>query len=270
MTNIHPTAIVEDGASLGADVSIGPFSFIGRDVVLGDGVEVRNHVSITGQTRIGAGTAIHPFASLGGAPQSVHYKGVPGRILVGEGCMIRENVTINFGSVGDRVTQVGDRSFLMTGVHIAHDCVVGHDVIMANCATLGGHATVGDYAFLGGLSAVHQFTRVGAHAMVGGLCPVWYDMIPFGVIKDTGDGLRGLNIVGLRRRGFDKATLRALRAAYRDLFFGPGRFEERIERVATDHADDANVMQMITFVRQRGKRRLTVPRLANVPAEAED
>jgi UDP-N-acetylglucosamine acyltransferase len=270
MTNIHPTAIVEDGARLGADVSVGPYSFIGRDVALGDGVVVHNHASITGNTVIGVETSVHPFASIGGAPQSVHYKGVPGKIVIGEKCILRENVTVNFGTVGEGLTQIGDRCFLMTAVHIAHDCVVGNDVIMANCATIGGHATIGDYAFLGGVCAVHQFARIGAHTMVGGLCPIWYDLIPFGVIKEASEGLRGLNIIGLRRRGFDKPTLHALRAAYRELFFGPGRFEERINRVAVDHADDANVMQMITFVRQRGKRRLTVPRVTRETVEVDE
>ncbi|HEV7283689.1 MAG TPA: acyl-ACP--UDP-N-acetylglucosamine O-acyltransferase, partial [Kaistia sp.] len=184
MSNIHPTAVIEDGARLGADVRVGAFSLIGRDVVLGDGVVVQNHVSLTARTTVGEGTVIHPFASIGGNPQSVHYKGEPGLVTIGQKCVIRENVTISIGSVGERrETKVGDRCFLMTGVHIAHDCQLGNDVIMANCATLGGHVEIGNNVFLGGLCALHQFVRVGDQAIIGGLCPIWHDVIPFGAVR---------------------------------------------------------------------------------------
>ncbi|MBN9024844.1 MAG: acyl-ACP--UDP-N-acetylglucosamine O-acyltransferase [Rhizobiales bacterium] len=261
MSNIHPTAVIEDGARLGADVRVGAFSMIGRDVVLGDGAVVHNHVSITARTTVGEGTTIHPFASIGGNPQSVHYKGEPGLVTIGKNCVIRENVTISIGSVGERrETKIGDRCFLMTGVHIAHDCSLGNDVIMANCATLGGHVEIGNNVFLGGLCALLLFVRVGDQAIIGGLCPIWHDVIPFGAVREGAEGLGGLNIIGLKRRGFDRPAIQRLRAAYRDLFYGPGQLAERIETVAGRYADDANVMHVIEFIRNRGKRRLTVPR----------
>ncbi|MCX5493431.1 acyl-ACP--UDP-N-acetylglucosamine O-acyltransferase [Kaistia dalseonensis] len=269
MTNIHPTAVIEDGARLGADVSVGAFSFIGRDVTLGDGVVINNHVSVKAHTTIGDGTVISPFASLGGTPQSVHYKGEPGAIIIGKNCVIRENVTINIGSVGPRETRIGDRCFLMTGIHIAHDCTLGNDVIMANCATLGGHVSIGNNVFLGGLCALHQFVRVGDHAIVGGLCPVWHDVIPFGALREGIEGLGGLNIIGMKRRGFSRPAIQALRAAYRDLFFGPGQFAERLELVTERYGEDENVAHILEFIRQRGKRRITMPRHAAEHHDAE-
>ncbi|MBN9434274.1 MAG: acyl-ACP--UDP-N-acetylglucosamine O-acyltransferase [Bosea sp.] len=270
MSNIHPSAVIEDGARLGADVKVGAFAFVGRDVVLGDGVEIKNHASVTAQTTIGARTVVNPFASIGGTPQSVHYKGEPGTITIGEACVIRENVTINFGSVGTRETRIGDRCFLMTGVHVAHDCTLGNDVILANCATMGGHVTIGDNVFMGGLCALHQFVRIGDHAIVGGLVPVWRDIIPFGAIREGAEGLGGLNIIGMKRRGFSRAAIQRLRAAYRDLFFAPGYLVDRVEAVAERYADDQNVMHIVEFIRQRGKRRITVPRAGAEHAGDED
>ena len=262
MSTIHPTAVIEDGAKLGAEVSVGAFAFVGRDVVLGDGVVLKNHASVTANTAIGARTVVNPFASIGGTPQSVHYKGEPGSIVIGADCVIRENVTINFGSVGTRETRIGDRCFLMTGVHVAHDCTLGDDVILANCATMGGHVTIGNNVFMGGLCALHQFVRIGDHAIVGGLVPVWRDIIPFGAIREGTEGLGGLNIIGMKRRGFTRPQIQRLRAAYRDLFFGPGYLVDRVEAVAATYADDENVMHIVEFIRQRGKRRITVPRAA--------
>lgn len=260
MSKIHPTAVIEDGARLGAEVSVGAFSFVGRDVVLGDGVTLANHASVAGRTTIGEATSISPFASIGNTPQSVHYKGEPGTVVIGSHCVIRENVTVNFGLVGDRrETRIGDRCFLMTGVHVAHDCTLGNDVILANCATMGGHVSIGNNVFMGGLCALHQFVRIGDHAIVGGLCPVWHDVIPFGALREGLAGLGGLNIIGMKRRGFSRSTIHTLRAAYRDLFFTEGRFADRVERVAERYADDDNVMQIVSFIRQRGKRRITMP-----------
>jgi UDP-N-acetylglucosamine acyltransferase len=269
MSNIHPTAVIEDGARLGADVSVGAFSYVGSNVVLSDGVVLRNHVSVTAHTTIGEGTTVNPFASIGGTPQSVHYKGEPGAIRIGKNCVIRENVTINIGSVGERLTSVGDRCFLMTGVHIAHDCTIGNDVIMANCATMGGHVTIGDNVFLGGLCALHQFVRIGDQAIVGGLCPVWHDVIPFGALREGLEGLGGLNIIGMKRRGIARPAIQAMRAAYRDLFFGAGQFAERVEIVAERYADESHVMHIVEFIRQRGKRRITMPRVMAEHHDAE-
>lgn len=261
MTRIDPTAQVAKGARLGDGVEIGPWCIVGPDVTLGDGCRLIAQVHVTGVTTIGARTVIYPQAVLGTPPQSVHYKGEPSRLIVGVDCIIREGVTMNTGTAGGLMeTRIGDRCFLMAGAHVAHDCVVGNQVIFANNATLGGHAEIGDHVFLGGLCAVHQFTRVGSQAVVGGLVGVTEDIIPFGAAIGHRGELAGLNIIGLKRRGFTRAAIHSLRAAYRDLFTGETTFAERVERVAVTYAGDANVRQIVDFIRSAGKRRIALPR----------
>ena len=168
--SIHPHAIVDPAARIGASVTIGPFCVVGPDVVLEDGVRLHSHVVVEGRTRIGPGTQIFPFASIGHAPQDLKYHGEPSELIIGANNRIREHVTMNPGTEGGgMVTKVGDNCLFMMASHVAHDCIVGNNVILANNATLGGHVTVGDHAILGGLSAVHQFVRIGAHAMIGGM-----------------------------------------------------------------------------------------------------
>lgn len=258
---IDPSARVADGAVLGANVEIGPFCTVGPDVVLGDDVKLVSHVVISGHTSIGAGSAVHPFAVLGTTPQSVHYKGEPSRLLIGRNCVVREHVTMNVGTAGGHMeTVVGDNGLFMVGSHVAHDCIVGSDVIFANGATLAGHVTIGDNVFLGGLSAVHQFTRVGDGAILGGMCGIRHDLIPFGAMIEGRPGLGGLNIIGLKRRGFTREQIHRLRAAYRTLFYGgSGSLAERVERVSAEFGDDAAVMHIVEFIRSAGKRRILVP-----------
>lgn len=259
MPRIDPTARVADGAQLGAGVEIGPYCIIGPHVKLGDGCRLASHVSIEGRTEIGPRAKIQPFASLGGPPQSVHYKGEESRLIVGEDCDIREHVTMNTGTAGGRMeTRVGDRVMLMAGAHVAHDCVVGNDVIFANNATLGGHATVEDFVFLGGFGAVHQNTRVGEGAILAGMVAVRHDVIPFAAYAPDGK-LGGLNLIGLKRRGFPRATIHKLRAAYRDLFFGENNLSDRLELVAAKYADEPAVQKIVTFIRGAGKRRISTP-----------
>lgn len=261
MAKIDPTARVADGAKLGNDVEIGPYCIVGPDVSLGDGVRLHAHVNLAGVTSVGAETEIYPFASLGTPPQSVHYKGEPTKLIVGAKCLIRESATMNIGTVGGGgETRVGDRCMFMAYTHVAHDCVVGNDVIFANNATLGGHCSVGDHVFFGGLSAAHQFTRVGEQAVIGGMSGVEFDVIPFGALLGGRGELGGLNLVGLKRRGFSREAIHSLRAAYRALFFGKGTLAERVEAVAEEFAADANVQKIIGFIRAGGKRRITLPR----------
>ncbi len=261
MAKIDPTAQVADGARLADGVEVGPYCVVGPDVTLGAGVRLISHVHVAGITGIGAGTVVYPFASLGTPPQSVHYKGEPTRLTIGANCVIREGVTMNTGTAGDRgETKVGDRSMFMVGSHVAHDCVVGSDVVFANNATLGGHCTVGDFVFFGGLSAAHQFARIGEYAVVGGMTGVEFDVIPFGAVLGARGELGGLNLVGLKRRKFSRETIHALRAAYRALFFGPGTLAERVDAVAADYAAEANVQKIVSFIRAGGRRRLTLPR----------
>jgi UDP-N-acetylglucosamine acyltransferase len=260
--NIHPTAIIAEGARLGANVRIGPYCVIGADVVLGDNVELKSHISIVGRTTIGEGTTVWPFASLGSEPQDLKYHGEPSTLVIGRNNKIREHVTMNPGTeTGAMTTVVGDNCLFMMGSHVAHDCIVGSNVILANNATLAGHVEVGDYAIIGGLAAVHQFVRIGPYAMIGGMSGVEYDVIPFGLVKGERAQLAGLNYIGLERRGFAKEEVQALLRAFKQLFDGQhGTLAERTERVANDYAADRTVMRVIDFIRAKEGRSLLQPK----------
>ncbi len=261
MSKIHKTAIVEDGAVLGADVEIGAYAVIGSKVTLGDGVQVMPHVSIAGRTVIGAGTKIYPFASLGQPPQSLAYKGEDTALIIGANNLIREHVTMNPGTAGARgETRIGDNCMFMAGSHVAHDCTLGNTIIMANNVMLGGHVEISDYVWLGGGAAVHQWSRIGAHAFVGGMAGLEGDLIPFGSVMGNRAHLAGLNLVGLKRRGFSRETIHDLRNAYRLLFAAEGTFSERLEDVAELFAKSPEVMTIVGFVREGGNRSLCMPR----------
>jgi UDP-N-acetylglucosamine acyltransferase len=260
MTQIHPTAIVDPAAQLGQDVEIGAFCTVGPKVQLGDGVQLVSHVVIEGATQIGAGTTVHPFAVLGGAPQHLAHKGEDTRLVIGERNIIREHVTMHTGTVGGGgVTTVGSDSLYMVAAHVAHDCVVGDRVTFANNATLGGHVTIGDFVFMGGLSAVHQFTRIGRYSFVGGGGVVTKDVIPYGSVWGNHAHLEGLNLVGLKRRGFTREAINALRAAYRLLFADEGTFQERLDDVVEAHAGTPEVMEIVDFIRAEANRPLCLP-----------
>ena len=260
MTKIHPSALVHEGAILGEAVEIGPFCIVGPDVVLGDRVRLLSNVVIEGMTEIGPETVVHSFAVLGGAPQHLGHKGEPTRLIIGARNVIREHVTMHTGTVMDRgITQVGSDSLYMIGAHVAHDCTVGDRVVFANNATLAGHVTIGDGVFMGGLSAVHQHTRIGRFAFIGGLAPVTKDVIPFGSVWGNHAKLEGLNLVGLKRRGFPRETINDLRAAYRLLFAEEGTFQERVEDVARVFASSPEVREIIDFIRADASRPLCLP-----------
>src|ERR1700709_1616790 len=208
MSKIDPTARIEDGAVIGEGTSIGPYCIIGPEVVIGPGCRLIGHVHVTAQTTIGAGCTIYPFVSLGTPPQSLSYRGELTKLQIGEGCTLRESVTMNAGTAaGGGITRVGHRGYFMNCSHVGHDCKVGNDVIFATSATLGGHCEIGDFVFMGGLSAVHQFGRVGQQGMVAALPGVRSDVIPFGLASGQYAGLAGLNVIGMKRRKF---TLRRL------------------------------------------------------------
>jgi UDP-N-acetylglucosamine acyltransferase len=260
MLAIDPTARVAPTAVVGSGVEIGPYCVIGPKVTIGDGCKLVSHVSIQGRTAIGARTSIGPFASLGSPPQSVHYHGEDTALTIGEDCDIREHVTISLGTAKGRgTTTIGHHAFMMTGAHVAHDCVVGNHVVFANNATLGGFCEIGDHVFMGGLCAVQQFTRIGERVMIGGLAGVACDIIPYAIVIGNRGRLAGLNRVGLRRGGFSAEQLRTLQRAYRALFFGADRFADRLARVAEDFAGDPHVMRIVAFIRS-GKRKLAMPR----------
>jgi UDP-N-acetylglucosamine acyltransferase len=267
---IDPTARIERGATIGQDVSIGPYCVIGSHVAIGDGCRLVAHVHVAGHTTIGPRTVIYPFASLGTPPQSVKYRGGPTRLVVGSDCDIREGVTLNIGTEDDRgVTEAGDRCFFMVGSHVGHDCKVGNDVTFANNVVLGGHVTIGDFVVFGGQAAVRQFVRIGEGAMVVGLSGVRADVIPFGLVQGPLAELIGLNLVGMRRRGFPRADIHRLRQGYQALFFGTGTFRERLERLDARTGRDALVAKVIAFIRA-GSRPLTMAaRRAQVGEEAD-
>jgi UDP-N-acetylglucosamine acyltransferase len=261
MAKIHPSSVVEDGAIVGDDVIIGPFCHVGPNVVLGDGVELKSHVAVAGLTEIGAGSRIYPFASVGHAPQDLKYHGEQSRLVIGRNVTIREQATLNPGTEGGgMLTSIGDNCLIMACAHVGHDCRVGSNVILVNNATLGGHVTVGDHAILGGVSAVHQWVRIGAHAMLGGLSGLENDLIPFGSALGDRARLGGLNLVGLKRRGFDREVIHKLRAAYRMLFSDEGTLLERVEDVAQLFGDEPAVMEIVEFIRAGGDRRICMPR----------
>ena len=260
MPKIDPTARVENAAGLADDVEIGPFCTVGPDVVLGAGVKLLSHVNVQGATSIGARTVVYPFASLGTPPQSMHYKGEPTKLLIGEDCLVREHVTANIGTAGGRgETRIGNGVMLMVGAHVGHDCIVGNQVMFANNATLAGHVVVGDHTFLGGLCAVHQFTRIGPQCMISGLTGVREDVIPFGNVLGQAGKLVGLNVIGMKRRGFTKAQIHEARAVYRDLFFGEGTFDQRLDRVRAMVEQSAFAASLVAFIDADRSRALCHP-----------
>jgi UDP-N-acetylglucosamine acyltransferase len=261
MTAIHPTAVVHDGAVLGQDVQIGPYCVIGGRARLGDRVRLLSHVIIEGDTALGEDCLVHPFACLGAAPQHLGHKGEPTQLIIGPRNEVREHVTMHTGTVFDRgVTEVGADGLFMVGSHVAHDCIVGDHVVLANSAALGGHVKVGDYVFIGGLAGIHQHSRIGRNAFVGANAMVNKDVIPFGSVWGNHAHLEGLNLVGLRRRGFSRETVNQLRAAYRLLFADEGTFQERLDDTAELHAHSPEVMEIVAFIRADADRPLCLPR----------
>ncbi|MDA0654595.1 MAG: acyl-ACP--UDP-N-acetylglucosamine O-acyltransferase [Proteobacteria bacterium] len=263
---VHPTAIIEDGAKIGDGAEIGPFCMVGVGADIGDGCVLHSHVVVAGDTRIGPGCTVFPFAVLGHVPQDLKYSGEPSRVEIGAGCRIREHVTIHPGTRGGgMVTRIGDDCLLMVGAHVAHDCQIGHHVILVNNATLGGHVIIGDHAIIGGLSGVHQFVRVGAHAMVGGMSAVESDVIPYGLVLGERAHLAGLNLVGLKRRGFARDEIHDLQKAYRLLFGQEGTFQERLDDVDELFRDHPAVQELVRFVRTDSPRSLTQPSADRAP-----
>jgi UDP-N-acetylglucosamine acyltransferase len=260
-TFVHPGACVEAGARLGAGVHVGPFCHVGPEACLGDGVRLISHVVVAGVTDIGARTRIFPFASIGHQPQDLKYRGERSTLTIGEDCLIREGVTMNPGTAGGGgKTIVGRRCALLANAHVGHDCRVGDEVILSNNVMLAGHCQIGDFAILSGGSAAHQFTRIGAHAFIGGLCGVENDIIPFGIAIGNRASLAGLNFVGLKRRGFSHEAVHELRRAYKMLFSAEGTLKERTEEVAAGFPDQPAVQQIVAFLREGGERAICTPR----------
>lgn len=257
---VHPTAIVEDGARIGAGSTVGPFCHLGPQVVLGEGCQLVSHAVVAGDTQLDANCRVFPFASLGHEPQDLKYRGEPVRLRIGARCTFREGVTVNPGTVGGTSqTTIGDDCTLLANAHVAHDCTLGNRVVFSNNVMLAGHCTVGDGVIFGGGAAAHQFCRIGRLAFVGGIAGVEGDVIPFGMALGNRAYLGGLNLVGLKRAGAERASIHALRAAYRDLFSGAAPVAENAERLR-ESATDPAVLDVLDFIAQGGGRALCTPR----------
>ena len=262
MAKIHPTALVEDGATLGDGVEIGPFCHIGARVTLGGGVRLLSHVTIAGITSIGARTMVHSHAALGGEGQIRGNDFTDGRLEIGADCVLREMVSMNVGSrKGGGVTTIGARGYFMANAHVGHDCHVGDDVTFANSVALGGHSQIGDRVIFGGLSAVQQFCRVGAGAMVGGLTGINRDVIPYAMAFGDHAELAGLNLIGLKRRGLTKDAINALRGAFRAIFCGKdGSIESRARDAKSRWPDVTEVGEIVDFILADAKQPLCLAR----------
>ncbi|MCP4393089.1 MAG: acyl-ACP--UDP-N-acetylglucosamine O-acyltransferase [Alphaproteobacteria bacterium] len=259
--NIHLTAIVEDGAKVADSAYIGPYCIVGKDVELKDNVRLEAHVTVSGQTTIGEGTRVFQYTVLGLGAQHLKYMDEPGKLIIGKNNVIREHVTMHVGTpIDNHETIVGDNGLFMVGAHIAHDCIVGNNVIFTNNATIGGHVVVGDFAILGGIVAVHQRCRIGKYAMIGGMSGVEGDVIPYGMVIGGRGRLSGLNVIGLKRRGFSRDDIRALRRAYRLLFAPEGTMAERISDVTELYKDNEAVMDILNFIKESKNRSVCQPK----------
>ncbi|WP_448178333.1 acyl-ACP--UDP-N-acetylglucosamine O-acyltransferase [Serratia marcescens] len=245
---IHPSAIVEEGAVIGANVHIGPFCYVGSQVEIGAGTVLKSHVVVNGITKIGCDNQIYQFASIGEVNQDLKYAGEPTRVEVGDRNRIRESVTIHRGTAqGTGLTKVGHDNLLMVNVHIAHDCVVGNACVLANNATLAGHVEIDDHAIIGGMTAIHQFCIIGAHVMVGGCSGVAQDVPPFVIAQGNHATPFGVNAVGLKRRGFDKDEMQAIRNAYKILYRSEKTLDEAKAEIEALAKEQPVVQQYLDF-----------------------
>ncbi|WP_417597191.1 acyl-ACP--UDP-N-acetylglucosamine O-acyltransferase [Pararhodobacter oceanensis] len=257
---VHPSAIVEEGATIGARCVIGPFCHIGAEVTLGAEVELKSHAVVTGWTEIGDNSTVFSFACVGEVPQDLKFAGERTRLVVGKRARIREGATLNTGTDGGGgVTRVGDDCLLMTGAHVGHDAQVGDRVILANQAAIAGHCVIGDDVIVGGLSGIHQFVRVGHGAIIGAVTMVTNDVMPHGLVQAPRGDLEGLNLVGLKRRGVDRAEITALRAAYQMLAQGDGAFMDRARRLAAE-TESAHVRDITDFILAESGRSFLTPK----------
>lgn len=257
---IHPSSVVDPAAQLGEGVRIGPFCVIGPEVSLADGVEVKSHAVVTGWTSVGPETVIFSHATVGEVPQDLKYRGERTRLVVGARCRIRESVTLSIGTEGGGgLTSVGDDCLLMTGSHVGHDAHLGNRVILANGVAIAGHCHIGDDVIIGGLSGIHQWVRVGHGAIIGAVTMVTNDVIPYGLVQGPRGELDGLNLVGLKRRGMDRAGITALRHAYAHLAKGEGTFLDRARKLA-ETADNEAVREMASFILSASDRSFLTPK----------
>ena len=247
---IHPTAIIDPSAEIAPDVEIGPYTVIGANVKIGAGCVLKSHVAIEGYTTIGKENTFFPFAAIGHLTQDMKYSGEPTFLEIGDRNVFRENCTVHRGTTEKTPTRIGNDNMLFSYAHVAHECQVGNHCILSNNATLGGHCKVFDYAIISGLSAIHQFSRIGEHCMIGGLARIPRDVPPFTIVSGNPSAVRGINVVGLERRGFSEETRRALKTAYKKLFL---RKKDNLsilteELMSNSVAEDESVSKLIKFI----------------------
>ena len=257
---VHPSAVIEKGAQIDPSATVGPLCVVGPQVVLGAGVVLKSHVVVTGQTTVGEGTVIFPFAVIGEIPQDLKFKGEASRLDIGKRNRIREHVTMNCGTEGGGgITRVGDDNLFMAGCHIAHDAIVGNNVVVVNNAAVAGHCVIEDEVIIGGLSGIHQWVRIGRGAIIGAVTMVTNDVIPYGLVQAPRGYLDGLNLVGLKRRGVARSDITALRAAFQMLAQGEGTFHDRAERLGAE-TESEYVREIVEFVLADSGRHFLTPK----------
>ena len=256
---IHKTSIIDKNAKITQTAKIGPYTIIGSNVEIGDEVEIHSHVNIVGNTKVGKGTKIFPFASVGSQPQDLKYKGEKNSLIIGKNNIIREYVTINPGTKGGgAITKIGDNCLFMISSHVAHDCQIGNDVVIANNVPLGGHVTIEDSVIIGGNSAVQQFTRIGRLAMVGGMTGVLKDVIPFGLSFGNRNYLKGINLIGLRRNKYENKKIIELNEAYKKIFSSKN-LHENLSKINGEFKDNKLVQEVTEFISRDKKRPICTP-----------
>ena len=256
---IHKSAIIDPKSKISSNVHIGPFTVIGPNVEIGEGTYIQTHVNITGNTKIGKNNRIFPFASIGNIPQDLKYNGEETKLIIGDGNTIRENTTINTGTVGGgNITKIGNNNLLMIGVHIAHDCSIGNNVIIANSGAIAGHAVIDDDVIIGGNCGVQQFTRIGKMAMIGGMTGVLHDVIPYGLSTGNRNSLQGLNLIGLRRAKFENKDILGLSEAYKEIF-ATKNINENISKLNGSFEENPLVKNVIDFITRDKKRSICTP-----------
>ena len=256
---INKLAIIDPKAKISPNVKIGPYSIIGANVQIGEGSEIQSHVSIVGNTIIGNNNKIYPFASIGNDPQDLKFDGEETKLEIGDNNKIREYVTINPGTKGGGgLTKIGNNCLFMVSSHIAHDCLVGNNVILANNVPLGGHAEIQDNVIIGGNSAVQQFTRVGRSAMIGGMCGVVRDIVPYGIAHGNRSVLQGLNLIGLRRKNIPNKEIMTLSEAYKEIFKDEN-LTRNLTNLDKDYRKNELVLEVVNFLEKDKKRPICTP-----------
>ena len=256
---IHKAAIIDTNAKISNNVKIGPYAVVGPNVQIDEETEIQSHVIITGNTKIGKKNIIYPFASIGNDPQDLKFQGEETKLEIGDNNKIREYVTINPGTKGGGgLTRIGNNCLFMVSAHIAHDCLVGDNVILANNVPLGGHAHIDDNAIIGGNSAVQQFTRVGKSAMIGGMCGVVRDIIPYGIAHGNRSVLQGLNLIGLRRKNIPNKEIMTLGDAYKEIFKNEN-LTENLSNLSNEFKNNELVAEVIEFIEMDKKRPICTP-----------